>query len=68
MDLEIPVILKKFVRQTEAVTTDSAFCVLKVDCVDWIHLVQDRGQWLAVNMVMNGNEPLNSIICWLFIM
>jgi hypothetical protein len=35
--------------------------MLKERNVDFIDLAQDRGQWLAVNMLMNGNEPLGFI-------
>jgi hypothetical protein len=38
-----------------------ALCMLKEENVDWIDLAQDWGQWLAVKMVMSGNEPLHSI-------
>jgi hypothetical protein len=54
MDIQVALILRKLCRQID-VTAGSAFGMLKKENVDWIHLAQDRGQWLAVNMVMNGN-------------
>jgi hypothetical protein len=35
------------------VTSAAVFYMLKEENGDWIHLVQDRFQWLALNMVMN---------------
>jgi hypothetical protein len=42
------------------VTAGSAFCMLTEETMDWIHLAQDKGHWLAVNM-MNGNESMGCI-------
>jgi hypothetical protein len=53
MDMQVALILRKLCRQIDAVTAGSAFCMLKEENVDWIHLAQDRGQWRAVNMVIN---------------
>jgi hypothetical protein len=39
-------------------TTDSSFCMLVEENVDWTHLGQDTAKWLAVNMVMNGDKIL----------
>jgi hypothetical protein len=55
---------QKVVRQIDAVTAGSAFCMLKEENVDWIHLAQGRGHWLTVNMLMNGNESMGCITCW----
>jgi hypothetical protein len=44
-----------------------AFCMLKEENVDWNNLAEDRNQWLAVKIVMNGNEPLHSITCWYWV-
>jgi hypothetical protein len=56
MDLQVGLILRK--------TTDTAFCMFEEENVYWIHLTQDMGQWLAMNMVVYGNDPLHSTMCW----
>jgi hypothetical protein len=38
--------------------------MLKEENVDWTDLVQDGAKWLAVNMVMIGDEPLCSVTWW----
>jgi hypothetical protein len=46
------------------VTAGSAVCMLTEENMNWIHLAQDKGQCLAVNMLRNGNESVGCITCW----